>query len=116
MRILTELRRRWNTSLRTRAGIIAVVLAIVMMSSEVLAEPSCWDEYMKAANKAQQEYMQCIADIYWRMNEFGVPQVVIEELTFQQELCQIKWLSDVLQAESRYVSCMTIEAVIGLFR
>ena len=114
-RIWTELRYRWHMSLRTRAGIIALVVAIMMMSSEILAQ-SCWDQYLKALNQAQNEYKQCISDVYWRMNEFGVPQILMEELTFQQELCQIKWLSDAWQAEASYISCMTLEAVISLFR
>lgn len=115
MRIVTELRRRWNVSLRVRAGIIAVVLAIVMMSSEVFAE-SCWDQYVRALAKAQEEARQCVYDIYWRTNEFGLPQILLEEITFQQELCGLKWLSDAWQAEAAYLSCMTLDAVFGFFK
>ena len=115
MRIVTELRRRWRMSLRVRAGIIASVLAIVMMSGEVLAK-SCWDDYSIAVNQAWNEYSQCLNDVMWRTDEFGVPQVLLEELTFQRQLCAIKWFSDAWQAEAAYISCMAIEPLVTWFK
>ena len=115
MRILSGLRRPWNTSLRARASIIAAVFAIVMMSTELLAK-SCWDDYLIAVNRAWNEYIQCLNDVTWRVNEFGVPQILLEELTFQKQLCAIKWASDAWQAEAAYISCMAVEPLLTLFK
>jgi hypothetical protein len=95
-----------------KASIVALVVAVLLIfSDQKLFAATCWETYQGRLVAAYDRNVSCLREAL-RIEGTGDLVTALGRI----DLCQIGWTSDIYEAESSYITCVSAETVIGWFR